>query len=253
MDALPIERELEFRQLQDSQIKEVAESLESNEDDRFGLIEGLVYRRNEDRFRFYVPESMVNNLIKSHHDELAHCGAEKTYQSLYATYWFSAMRKRIRKYIDNCVVCLIANASINRGEGELQTPSVTSLPFEIVHIDHFGPLQEIEDGYKHVLVVIDAFTRYTWLFSTKTAGTREVLNCLQPLFCVFGNSKELVSDRGTVFTSNELTKYLTKLKVKHRKVAVASPWANRMAERVNRFLKSSLTKTIKNPADWKNK
>lgn len=195
---------------------------------------------------------MINSLIRYHHDELAHCGAEKAYQSLFATYWFPSMRRRIREYIDNCVVCLMANTSANRNEGELQTPSATSLPFEIVHTDHFGSLQETEDGYRHILVVIDAFTRFTWLFPTKTAGTKEVINCLQSLFAMFGSPRELVSDRGTTFTSNELHKFLAELKVKHRKVAVASPWANGMAERVNRFLKSSLTNTVENPADWKN-
>ncbi|KAK2575245.1 hypothetical protein KPH14_012760 [Odynerus spinipes] len=42
-------------------------------------------------------------------------------------------------------------------------------------------------------------------------------------------------------------------RIKHRKVAVAAPWANRLAERVNRFLKSSLTKLVDSPDEWKSK
>lgn len=37
----------------------------------------------------------------------------------------------------------------------------------------------------------------------------------------------------------------------HRKVAVASPWANGLAERVNRFLKSSLMKVVEEADQWK--
>ena len=43
--------------------------------------------------------------------------------------------------MDNCLVCFVANASVNIKEGELkETPK---LPMHIVHIDHFGPLIEV--------------------------------------------------------------------------------------------------------------
>lgn len=39
--------------------------------------------------------------------------------------------------------------------------------------------------------------------------------------------------------------------MKHRKIAVAAPWANGMVERVNRSLKNILTKLLLDPAEWK--
>lgn len=109
---LMFERKLEFRQLQDKKLQEIANQLEYEEGDKFALVDGLVYRKNEDRLRFAVPETMVNNLIRIHHDDLAHCGLEKTYQSLYKIYWFPTMRKKIREYIDFCVICVIGNENI---------------------------------------------------------------------------------------------------------------------------------------------
>jgi len=41
------------------------------------------------------------------------------------------------------------------------------------------------------------------------------------------------------------------LRIKHRKVAVASPWTNGLVERVNRFIKSSLIKLCSNSDEWK--
>lgn len=114
--ALPLERELEFRQLHDKKIQEIATNLEFEDNEKFVSIDGLVYRKEKDRPRFVIPESMVNNLIRIHHDELAHCGQEKTYQSLYKSYWFPSMRKRIRDYIDNCIICVTANTSTHAGE-----------------------------------------------------------------------------------------------------------------------------------------
>lgn len=234
IETMPIERELEFRQLQDSQIKEIANHLEFADSERFELVDGLVYRRGDDRSRFFVPEGMVNNLIKTHHDEMAHCGVEKTYQGLFRSYWFPSMRKRIRDYIDGCVVCLMTNLSENRHESEMQEQETPRLPFQIVHTDHFGPLQESDGGYKFILLVIDAFTRFTWLFPTRSTGSKETIDNLRFLFGIFGSPEGLVSDRGTAFTSREFADFLNDLRVKHRQVAVASPWANGLAERVNR-------------------
>ena len=44
---------------------------------------------------------------------------------------------------------------------------------------------------------------------------------------------------------------MKQLNINHRKVAVASPWANGLVERVNRFLKTSLSKLIDSPDGWK--
>lgn len=100
VESFPLERELEYKQLQDPTLQSVANQLEFAESDKFELIDGLIYRKDQERSRFVVPESMETNLIRIHHDELAHCGAEKTYQSLFKTYWFPSMRKKIRQYID---------------------------------------------------------------------------------------------------------------------------------------------------------
>jgi len=255
IEFLPVERELEFRQLQDERIKKIANELEFKESSNFSgfqLVDGLVYRKDTDRARFVVPESMVDNLIRRHHDELAHCGVEKTYQGLRETYWFPSMRKRIRDYIDNCIICLMADNSAHRFEGQYQFVDPPKNPFECVHLDHFGPMHVTENGYRYILAVIDAFTRYVWLFPTKTCNAKEVIERLKFLFNVFGKPQNLVSDRGSAFTSNEFVTFLNKENISFRKVAVASPWANGIIERVNRFLKSSLVKLIENPSDWIN-
>jgi len=59
-----------------------------------------------------------------------------------------------------------------------------------------------------------------------------------------------VTDRGTAFTSNEFADFMVSIQAKHRKIAVAAPWANGMAEPVNRFLKNSMMKSIDTVEKW---
>jgi len=251
VNELPLERELEFRQLADPRIKEFVQELEIRNSDKFELIDGLLYKKESDTLKFVIPSSMIVNVIRAHHDEMAHCGAEKTYEAIKVNYWFPHMRKTIYNFVENCLTCLMANDSTHRLEGETHLYPTPDKPLEILHTDHFGPLQETRKGYKHILLVIDAFTRFTWLYATKSTGSKEVSDHLQGLFNTFGKPTHIITDRGTAFTSKEFESFLKLNNVKHRLIAVAAPWANGMAERVNRFLKSSLTKLINSPQDWK--
>lgn len=100
--------------------------------------------------------------------------AERTYQGISQNYWFPAMRKKIHTYIDNCLTCSMADDTVNRFEGETSLyPAPTAM--EVMHLDHFRPLQETADRFRHVFVVVDALTRFTWLCPVKSTSSREVI------------------------------------------------------------------------------
>lgn len=248
--AMPIERELEYKQLLDDRLKILAEELEFAENEKFELIDGLVFRKCADKPRFVIPDSMINNIIRIYHDEMAHCGVEKTVQGIGSNYWFPSLRKKVRSYVDNCLTCLTANSSVHTREGEMQEVDSPKRPFQIVHCDHFGPLTDTSQGFKYILVLVDAYTRFTWLFPAKTTSSRETIKHLLGVFNVFGFPNTLVSDRGTAFTSQEFLDFTNSKKIYHRLVAVAAPWSNGLVERVNKFLKSSLKKLTEEPKTW---
>lgn len=108
------------------------------------------------------------------------------------------------------------------------------------------------DQYRYILATIDAFTKFVWLFPTKSTTTEEAVQHLTTLFDLFGFPERVISDRGSAFTSKSFTRFLEDRRIRHSMTAVTSPWTNGQIERVNRFLKSTLSKLIENPADWKN-
>jgi transposase InsO family protein len=143
----------------------------------------------------------MNNVIPVYHDELGHVGVEKTMEGILNTYWFPCMKQTVHEYIRNCIKCSISTFSAEKSEGEMQVIEKGSTPLETLHIDHFGPLEKTPDGFRFVLVVVDAFTKYSWLFAAKSTGAQEVVDNMKYLFGMFGAPKRVVSDRGTVFTS----------------------------------------------------
>lgn len=83
-----------------------------------------------------------------------------------------------------------------------------SRPLHTVHIDYVRSLSVTKDNYKHILLAIDAFTNYTWLFATLSTGTEEVIKNLRSLFDFCGNPRRIISDKATAFTAEVFQKFL---------------------------------------------
>jgi len=193
---------------------------------------------------------MVTNVIRTYHDEMAHCGLEKTVQGIRSNYWFPSLGKKVQDHVDNCLTCILNNVSSNTKEGELQLTNKSNSPFETLHIDHFGPISEAINSNKHILLAMDSVTRFTWLFPYKSTTSKESIKHLTWLFHNFGNPETLISDRDTSFTFQEFNNFVKSRNIKHVLIVVAAPWANGAVERINRFLISSLRKLIEEPGSW---
>lgn len=106
------------------------------------------------------------------------------------------------------------------------------IPLQTFHVDHLGPMMASTKMYKYMFFVMDAFTKFTWVFPTKTTTTKEVLSKLSIIQCTFGNPRRIISDRGSAFTSNDFQKYCAQ-------------------EGINGCILPILTKlSIHDPAEW---
>ncbi|GFS54307.1 transposon Ty3-I Gag-Pol polyprotein [Trichonephila clavipes] len=56
-------------------------------------------------------------------------------------------------------------------------------------VDHLGPLATTSKKYKHVFAVIDAFSKFTWLYPTRSTDAAKVTNRFENQRHVFGNLK----------------------------------------------------------------
>ena len=94
------------------------------------------------------------------------------------------------------------------------------------------------DGYKHILVVIDVFTKYLYLKALKSKETSEVIKAFEE---IFRSSKplKLRTDRGKEFDNNLFKRFCTTNNIKvfttqNRDIKCA------VVERVNRTIKSMM-------------
>jgi hypothetical protein len=116
----------------------------------------------------------------------------------------------------------------------------TSRPLELLHMDLFGPVAYLSiGGSKYGLVIVDDFSRFTWLFflqdKSETQGTlKRFLRRPQNEFEL--KVKKIRSNNGSEFKNLQVEEYLEEEGIKHEFSAPYIPQQNGVVERKNRTL-----------------
>lgn len=168
--------------------------------------------------------------------------ATKTEQIVKRDYWIQDLKAKTEKVVHNCVPCILAERKYGKKEGLLHPIEKGEAPLDTFHLDHLGLLPSTRKRYRYILAVIDAFTKFVWLYATKTTNTAEVLACLKRQSHVFGNPRRIISDRGSAFTSNDFRKYCEEEGIQHILITTGMSRSNRQVERINRTMIPLLTK-----------
>lgn len=105
IEPLSFDQILVYKQLQDPIIQKILEELEIRENDKFELRNDVVYGKHNGEIFFYVPETMMNDVIRICHNEVGHVRPEKAIDLISKTYWFPGMRIHVKDYITNCIKC----------------------------------------------------------------------------------------------------------------------------------------------------
>nr|XP_012225735.1 PREDICTED: uncharacterized protein LOC105674166 [Linepithema humile] len=196
LEGSTFERTLSICQDRDAEILKIRERLEEGEVKHYELRDGLVYRKDNDK------------------------------KLLFFVYWFPRLREKVKEHIANCLRCIEFSPISGKAEGFLHNVPKEKLPFMTIHIDHLGPLEKTAKNYRHILIIIDAFTKFTRTYPCKSTTTDESIKCLRDYFRAYSKPKRLISDR------------------------VSTPRANGQVERFNRTIAPMLAKLSETPSKW---
>ena len=78
----------------------------------------------------------------------------------------------------------------------------------------------------YLLIVIDEFSRYPFVFPCKNVSSKSVIDCLNKLFCLFGFPSYIHSDRASSFMSSELKSYLVARRIASSRSTPYHPSSN---------------------------
>lgn len=166
-------------------------------------------------------------------------------------YYIPRLVDKLEAVMRNCVKCILAERKRGKREGFLRPIPKEDAPLLTYHIDHLGPMELTTKKYRYLFVVIDAFTKFAWLYPTKTTNVQEVLSSLEKQQKTFGNPRRIVSDKGSAFTSTAFRDYIEREEIEHVLVTTGVPRGNGQVERVNQVIIPLLTKlSHEKPEKW---
>lgn len=237
---------------EDDELKHIRTILEQQKQpyNDYILRNGILYKYINGADLLVVPKSMEVEIIRATHDN-GHFGVKKVEESLNHQFFIPKAKDKIQQVISSCVPCILSERKQGKGEGFLHSIEKGDAPLDTYHIDHLGPMVATCKQYKYLFVVVDAFSKFVWIYPTKTTNAKEVLDKMNFQQQTFGNPRRIVSDKGAAFTSENFEKYCEEEKIEHIKTTTGMPRANGQVERINRAIIAVLTKmSIEDPSKW---
>ena len=115
-------------------------------------------------------------------------------------------------------------------------------PFERVALDVLGPLLTSESGNKHILLIIDYFTRWPEAYSLPNQEATTVAEVVTKEYvCRYGFPLELHSDQGRNFESQVFQEMCHLLGIRKTRTTPLHPQSDGMVEQMNRTLEAQLS------------
>lgn len=234
----------------DLKIKLLKKLLEREPYEDFVLENGILCKVKDGTRLIVVPKKMINEIIRKCHEK-GHFGIIKTEELLNRDYYIENSKEKIRSIIDNCVECILISHKKGRKEGYLHPLDKGDTPLSTYHVDHLGPLTSTNKNYKYIFTVVDGFTKFTWIYPTKTLSTEEVLQKLRLQQETFGSPERIITDRNAAFTSNDFKTYCNEENITHYVITTGQPRGNGQVERIHQIIINVLSKlTSDDPAKW---
>ena len=188
--------------------------------------------------RTIVPILLYDTVFKYCHENSVpnHRGILNTMQMIQSKFCMPYCRKYITARVNNCVICFNKIKNNPKAKQIIQFSDFSSVPWSSINIDTIGPLTNcIYNGVtvKHILIIVDACTRYMWLHPLTDITTDTIVDAIcdefVPIFTLF---KDIKSDRGPCFTSKIWKGVMDRFGIDVRHSVVRNPNSN-FSERYN--------------------
>lgn len=220
------------------------------------LQDDILYKDNT----VYVPNdsALRSVLLQQHHDDpiAGHFGVARTSELLKRKFYWPGMSRDVAEYVQTCDTCQLRKVHRHKPYGELQSLPIPAGPGDSISLDFITDLPPSKlNGtvYDAILVVIDRYTKYAWFIATikklKAEGFATLM--FDSVFCHIGYPRNIISDRGSIFTSRYWKALCFQLGVQRRLSTAFHPQTDGQTERMNQVLEHYLrTYTNMRQDDW---
>lgn len=109
--------------------------------------------------------------------------------------------------INSCISYILMSRKQGNQEGFLNSINKGDIPLTTLHAEFLGPLSRTANVCKHIFAIIEAFSKFCWLFPTKSTTALEIVDKMNVHKATFENPKRIITNRGCAFTSDDFKIY----------------------------------------------
>jgi RNase H-like domain found in reverse transcriptase/Reverse transcriptase (RNA-dependent DNA polymerase)/Integrase zinc binding domain/Integrase core domain len=193
-------------------------------------------------------------VMKTAHENLmaGHLGIKRTCDRVTFHFYWPSVWTEVTRHCKSCEICQRAVTGGQVPKVPLVSMPRIDVPFKCVGIDIIGPLRPMtERKKKYILVMVDYATRYPDAIALQGISTQEVAEAMVEMFSRLGIPEEILTDRGSQFTSDHMNELSRLLSIKQLTTTAYRPMCNGLVERFNGTLKKILQKMCtERPTDW---
>ncbi|XP_031760407.1 uncharacterized protein K02A2.6-like, partial [Xenopus tropicalis] len=182
--------------------------------------------------RVVIPPKYRQRLLHELHE--GHPGVNRMKARARGYLWWPGLDQDIGIFVSQCTAC--ASVQNQPPTAPLHPWTWATSPWERIHIDY------AEINQQTFLVVIDSYSKWLEVLPTKTSTSEKTITLLRNLFASYGLPKELVSDNGPQFTSQEFQYFLQQNGIRHKLTPPYHPASNGAAERAVQTFKKAWMK-----------
>jgi transposase InsO family protein len=213
----------------------------------FALIDGELYKHAASGvLQRCVPISQGHELLRdihagvcNHHAAL-HTLVGNTFRQGF--YWPTAVVDA-SEIVRSCEGCQFYTHKTNLPVHALQTIPVT-WAFALWGLDIIGPLRKAPEGYTHLLVAIDKFSKWVEVRPFTNLRAEQAVTFFTDIIYRFGVPNSIITDNGSQFTGRKFLEFRDKFHIRMDWAAVAHPQTNGQVERANNMILQSLKPRI---------
>jgi RNase H-like domain found in reverse transcriptase/Reverse transcriptase (RNA-dependent DNA polymerase)/Integrase zinc binding domain/Chromo (CHRromatin Organisation MOdifier) domain len=207
----------------------------------YSMVDGLVLFKQV----VFIPDdnSIKLTILRQNHDSSAagHFGQDKTLELISRDFYWHNIRQFVNDYIRSCDTCNRNKTPRHKKFGKLQPLPIPSQPWSSVSLDFIVELPK-SAGFNAVLVVVDRLTKMSHFIPTNTTvNAEETANLyFRHVFKYHGFPEDIVSDRGTQFTSKFWSRLMSLCNIQRNMSTAYHPQSDGQTERVNQTLEQYL-------------
>ena len=175
--------------------------------------------------------AIIHDVHEGIGDNSTHRGRESTYQKLSERFFWHGMIEDIKEYIKICKSCQQQGMIFKKITPELKSIPVPNEVMKQIGIDLYT-LPEV-DGFKHLIVCIDYFSKWSEAKAVKDKSAPTAAKFLCEIICRHGCMRIQINDQGKEFVNEVFENLHETTGTEQRITSAYHPQSSGLCERQN--------------------